>query len=138
MDRFDTTTTALLLVPRLIYGARGIVLGIIRLFDEKEFIKRVFCWKKKANRVSKESLKRKQYVDNEDVAFLSSSLNNIVVSNILKGITISLKNCRVIIDESNLELLKRQKETQSFDEIDLIEPKQFEEILNTVSARKDS
>lgn len=80
--------------------------------------------------------------DDPDIVFLSSSLNNVLVSGILKGINLSLLKARGDNNQANLNTAystsgrfkpaparpKEQIETTHFNEIEIIDPKFFENL----------
>lgn len=110
----------------LIYS-RGIFLGIIRIVEEISFLKEERLQKKK--RLNYQSLKKSKFISNQNVAFLSSSLNNILVCCILKGITLSIRNYNKNKNITTLKEMAEEHFTYCFREVDLIEPRLFEKII---------
>lgn len=120
-----------------IYG-RGIPLGVIRILEEMETVSAMVrpllpcLFKKRGPRrgaIDEQEMNYNQFKNNENVAFLSSSLNNILVCSILKGVTSSMQKYKRNPKLVTVKEKAGEKYEHYFLDIELIDPRLFETIL---------
>ena len=120
--------------------SRGIILSLLRFTQPhflKPYVKTLTCNRQKSkitdsqkslsmSNSSKFEVDHSKNNDDPNIAFLSSSMNNILVCGILKGIHLSMINFHY---DPKLENLSNKKEKQkiNFKSIEILDPKIFEQ-----------